>query len=295
MSNRVIIHIDLDAFFAQVEQVRLGYDRSIPLVVVQWNSLVAVNYKAREFGITRFDTLEDSKKKCEDLVSVHVPTLTKDDPVPRYRNEVDYSKQKISLKPYRDASEQIMSIVGSMFKCYEVASVDEVYLDVTEMVEDMIEKDGRKDDPNPQVHWGDALMVGEPVTISYGQDDLRLRYALEISTKIRGKITETLGYTCSAGIGHNKTLAKLVSAMNKPNKQTVIRSASVMDFMATVPFKKIRGLGGKFGENIVSDLDIKNASDVWCGSINSKGIFFGTAPRKVWTRRRHLDLRCIQG
>lgn len=31
-----------------------------------------------------------------------------------------------------------------------------------------------------------------------------------------------LGFECSAGIAHNKILAKLVCGMNKPNKQTVL-------------------------------------------------------------------------
>lgn len=39
--SRVIIHVDMDAFYAQVEQKRLGLDASVPLAVQQWNGACA--------------------------------------------------------------------------------------------------------------------------------------------------------------------------------------------------------------------------------------------------------------
>ena len=48
---RCIIHIDLDAFYCQVEQVRLGIDPKTPLGVQQWSGLIAINYPARAAGI----------------------------------------------------------------------------------------------------------------------------------------------------------------------------------------------------------------------------------------------------
>jgi nucleotidyltransferase/DNA polymerase involved in DNA repair len=50
---RVIVHLDLDCFYAQVEQRRLGIPASEPVAVQQWGSLLAVNYVARKFGIKR--------------------------------------------------------------------------------------------------------------------------------------------------------------------------------------------------------------------------------------------------
>lgn len=39
--KRVILHIDLDCFYAQVESLRLGVGPGVPLAVQQWNSLIA--------------------------------------------------------------------------------------------------------------------------------------------------------------------------------------------------------------------------------------------------------------
>lgn len=60
---RVVALCDSDAFYAACEQVRLGIDPSLPLLVQQWDALIAVNYPARKFGITRVEKIKDAKQK----------------------------------------------------------------------------------------------------------------------------------------------------------------------------------------------------------------------------------------
>jgi hypothetical protein len=65
-TTRVILHIDLDAFYAQVasasplnlqvEEHRHPELAGRPIAVQQWNSLIAVGYAARKFGVKRFHT-----------------------------------------------------------------------------------------------------------------------------------------------------------------------------------------------------------------------------------------------
>jgi nucleotidyltransferase/DNA polymerase involved in DNA repair len=57
---RGIVHIDLDAFYAQVEQTRLGIPVDEPLCVQQWSGLIAVNYAARAKGIKRHCSVDDA-------------------------------------------------------------------------------------------------------------------------------------------------------------------------------------------------------------------------------------------
>jgi DNA polymerase eta len=66
---RAIALFDQDAFYAGCEIVRLGIDPSRPLVVRQWDALIAVNYPARNFGIKRMDKVEDAKKKCPGMLT----------------------------------------------------------------------------------------------------------------------------------------------------------------------------------------------------------------------------------
>ena len=42
--------------------------------------------------------------------------------------------------------------------------------------------------------------------------------------ELRDAVQKQLGYSCSAGIAHNKLLAKLCSGLNKPAKQTILPS-----------------------------------------------------------------------
>lgn len=50
---RVVIHLDLDCYYAQVEQRRLKIPADQPVAVQQWGCLLAVNYVARKFGVLR--------------------------------------------------------------------------------------------------------------------------------------------------------------------------------------------------------------------------------------------------
>src|SRR6056300_817134 len=64
--QRVILLLDMDCFYAQCETVRLGLSQSLPLCLIQWNSVLAVNYPARDkFDIRRMDTLQVVREKCD--------------------------------------------------------------------------------------------------------------------------------------------------------------------------------------------------------------------------------------
>ena len=70
----------------------------------------------------------------------------------------------------------------------------------------------------------------------------------KIAAEVRQAIYDELGYTASAGISHNKTVAKIACTYNKPNGQTVVPSTCVKRALAEVPIKNIRWLGGKLGK-----------------------------------------------
>ena len=74
-SHRTIIHLDLDCFYAQVEQKRLGIPAEVPCAVQQWEGLIAINYAARAQGITRHMRVHEAKARCPELVCVHVQTI----------------------------------------------------------------------------------------------------------------------------------------------------------------------------------------------------------------------------
>nr|VWP00898.1 3-isopropylmalate dehydrogenase (3-IPM-DH) (IMDH) (EC (Beta-IPM dehydrogenase) [Ganoderma boninense] len=91
-------------------QVRLGIDPALPLVVQQWEALIAVNYPARKYGISRMDKARDAKKRCPHLVVVHVATYKEGEPEPGYWENPDTRTHKVSLDHYRRESMKIIQM-----------------------------------------------------------------------------------------------------------------------------------------------------------------------------------------
>jgi len=76
--HRIILLLDLDSFYAQTECVRLGYNAAeTSLALLQWNSVLAVTYPARRFGIQRGDSWQAVQEKSNgQCLAVHVPILS---------------------------------------------------------------------------------------------------------------------------------------------------------------------------------------------------------------------------
>lgn len=84
---RVILLLDLDCFYAQCERVRLGLPPDTSLALLQWDSVLAVTYPAREaFKIKRGDSWDDIHRKSNggQCLALHLPILTKEDATRTY-------------------------------------------------------------------------------------------------------------------------------------------------------------------------------------------------------------------
>ncbi|KAI1006987.1 hypothetical protein K3495_g1228 [Podosphaera aphanis] len=274
---RVIAHVDLDAFYAQCEMVRLDLPETQPLAVQQWQGLIAVNYPARKFGLNRHITITEAKKLCPDLIAQHVATWREGDEKWAYHDGAfkDMASHKVALDPYRLESRRILATIKESLpenlQIVEKASIDEVFLDLSAQVHSiMVQRYPELTEPPPYddpteflppppttaLDWrADALVdldEGETEFDDPDWDDIAILIGSEIVRSVRANILTKLKYTCSAGIARNKMLAKLGSAHRKPNQQTVIRHRATSHFLSKFKFTQIRGFGGKLGEQINS-------------------------------------------
>lgn len=274
---RVIAHVDLDAFYAQCETVRLGLDPAKPLAVQQWQGLIAINYPARAFGLSRHVTSAEALKVCPELILQHVATWKEGEESWAYSPDAfkEIATRKVSLDPYRQESRKILACIKAALprdlQRVEKASIDEVFMDLSAHVHSVLlerypELRGPPpyDDPSeylPKVpttvlDWkADALVEtgkedGEERDPDW--DDVVMVVASEIVRQVRQAVYETLGYTCSGGVAKNKMLSKLGSGYKKPNQQTVIRNRAIEHFLGEMKFTKIRMLGGKLGDEVVA-------------------------------------------
>lgn len=131
----MIAFVDLNAFFAQCEQNRLGRSITDPVVCAQWNALIAVSYAARKFGINRMDSVHSARQKCPDLVVGHAAVFKKGETHWQYLDgPPDQALHKVSLDPYRRELRKIIKILMRECDLVEKASVDECYMDLGRLV-----------------------------------------------------------------------------------------------------------------------------------------------------------------
>eukprot|EP00250_Pteridium_aquilinum_P034599 c7805_g1_i1 orf=558-2945(-) len=255
---RVIAHVDLDCFYVQVEQRKHPELRGKPTGVVQYNpwkggGLIAVGYEARKFGVTRNMRGDEAKKVCPDIELIQVPV----------------AHGKADLTQYRDAGSEVVEVLARKGTC-ERASIDEVYLDITEASAALSLQEAFSEEVLKSHILGHSEVAGEQSSVvkqwllkneADPKDHMLARGAVVIADLRMAVLTET-GFTCSAGIAHNKMLAKLASGMHKPAQQTLVPSSAVTALLATLPIKKMKQLGGKLGDSLQDDLQISFVGDL---------------------------------
>lgn len=269
--DRVVVLVDLDCFYCQVEHLRLGIPLDQPLAVRQWDGLIAVNYAARKQGISKLSTVDDAERKCPNIKMVHVEVIASKEDQEQIDRELEKclqlrdssemiklrSKCKASLERYREQSFKIMQILEEESKGnFERASIDEAFLDLTEMIDAEFEFGLPEEN---SIDWNGKIITSD---LDEPQDfysprspmDFRMMVASRIVHRIRSRVFNELGFTCSAGIGPNKMISKLVCSYNKPNGQTCCLPSSIPRLFSRIPLSSIRFLGGKLGkalENLV--------------------------------------------
>nr|XP_053627797.1 uncharacterized protein LOC128685338 [Cherax quadricarinatus] len=93
-------------------------------------------------------------------------------------------------------------------------------------------------------------------------DNLRLTCAALVCEDMRRAVLERTGFKCSAGIAHNKMLAKLSCGLHKPNQQTVLPQFGVGQLWETTKVGSVRNLGGKLGDSLTEELCCTTMADL---------------------------------
>ncbi len=148
-------------------------------------------------------------------------------------------------------SSQIMSIFRSYTDKVEPMSLDEAYLDITELV--------RPDLP-----------------------------ASKIAQYIRKIFMSDTFNSISAGVSYNKFLAKLASGMNKPDGLTVIDYQNVHDIFDNMDIGDFPGVG-KASKKVMHDNGIFNGRDLYEKTEFELIRLFGKRGRGLYNKARGID------
>lgn len=109
-SQTPILHVDMDAFFVEVELLQRPHLRGLPVAVggAERGVVTSASYEARGFGVNSAMPVAQAKRLCPDLIMIPV------------RHGV-----------YSAVSRRVMEILGSFTPLLEQVSVDEAFLDVS--------------------------------------------------------------------------------------------------------------------------------------------------------------------
>jgi len=235
--QRKIIHIDADCFYAAIEMRDNPELRGIPMAVggsaERRGVLTTCNYDARAYGVRSAMPTAHALRLCPQLTVVP-PQMHK----------------------YREASKVMRGIFANFTEVIEPLSLDEAYLDVSEVSD-------------------------EELT------------ATRIAKAIRQQVQEELDITVSAGVSVNKFIAKVASDWKKPDGLTVVPPDEVDGFVAALSVKKIPGVGAVTAEKM-HRYGLRTCADVREWSLHDLRRRFGKFGVVLHERARGRDERPVQ-
>ena len=182
MHAATILHADLDAFFAAVEQRDDRKLRGKP-VLVGGGVVLAASYEAKAFGIRTAMGGRQARRLCPHAIVVR----------PR-------------MSAYSEASKAVFEVFEDTTPLVEGLSIDEAFLDVR----------------------GLERLAGAPV---------------EIAARLRRRVLDEVGLPITVGVARTKFLAKVASAVAKPDGLLVVPPDDELGFLHPLPVERLWGVG----------------------------------------------------
>ncbi len=204
--ERIIVHSDLNNFYASVERVLNPSYKGKPLAVCgnkeeRKGIVLAKSEEAKRFNVKTGDTVWQAQKKCPDIIIVP----------PHF-------------KEYMFLSTEVKKIYAQWTDLIESYGIDECWLDLSRSTkvlppfENMYTEVGEKRYYSPE-------------------------YLRFIGDYIRGEVKGKLGLTVSCGVSFNKVFAKLGSDLKKPDGTTVIAKVNFEKVVGGLPVEDLLYVG----------------------------------------------------
>jgi DNA polymerase-4 len=184
-----ILHADLDAFYASVEQRDDPQLRGRP-VIVGGGVVLAASYEAKAYGIRTAMGGTQARRLCPQAIVVP----------PR-------------MSAYSDASKAVFAVFRDTTPLVEGLSIDEAFLDVR----------------------GLRRISGTP---------------REIAVRLRRRVLEQVGLPITVGVARTKFLAKVASAVAKPDGLLVVPPDGELAFLHPLPVERLWGVGPVTAEKL---------------------------------------------
>ena len=184
-----VLHADLDAFYASVEQRDAPALRGRP-VIVGGGVVLAASYEAKARGVRTAMGGRQARDLCPEAIVVP----------PR-------------MDAYSAASKDVFAIFRDTTPLVEGLSIDEAFLEV----------------------GGLRRIAGTPE---------------QIATRLRDRVRAEVGLAISVGIARTKFLAKVASAVSKPDGLLLVEPDREQEFLLPLPVERVWGVGAVTAEKL---------------------------------------------
>jgi len=228
VDDRFMMHVDIDAFFASVEQVLDPELRGRPVVVGGGRGghgvVASASYEARRFGLTAGMPIFRARELCPHAVCVGG-----------------------RFEQYNRFSERVLGLVAELSPAVERVSLDEARVDLRgcrllhgvwsarplSRLPFVREAQGvYRRCEGSAVPAGGRRMVPE-----------RVRWAVGLALRLKRVVRVRTGLTVSVGIGANAAVARMACSFGKPDGLAVVVPGAESAFLGMLDLRDIPGVG----------------------------------------------------
>ena len=241
---KVIFHIDVNSAYLSwtaTEQLKNGAEidiRTIPAIIggdqkSRHGIVLAKSIPAKRYGIHTGEPVANAFRKCSNLKSF----------------PPDH-------KMYREKSRELMAFLAEFCPNIEQVSVDECYMDVTDVI-------GR----------GESLV--------------------EVATALKDRVRDNFGFTVNIGISENKLLAKMASDFEKPDKVHTLFPGEIQEKMWPLPMRELF-MAGKSSVETLRKLEILTIGDLAKTDPGLVELHLKSHGRMLWEFANGIDHSQVQ-
>jgi DNA polymerase-4 len=228
----------MDCFYAAVHQRDDPTLRGKPVIIGGSPNgrgvVAAASYEVRRFGVRSAMPSSRAVRLCPHAVFI-----------------------KPEFHRYQAESARVFEIFRRFTEVIQPVSIDEAYLDVTEVYP----------------AWGTATALAR---------------------EIRRQVKEELNLTVSIGVGPNRLVAKIASDHDKPDGLTVVPPARVLEFLAPLNVRALQGVGPATARTLQEAFSVTTVAQLRELSSNQLSERLGSYGRVLYDYSRGIDGREVK-
>lgn len=251
--ERKILHIDMNSYFATVEQQANPYLRGKPIGVkgseAKRTIVAAASIEAKKYGVKTGMRVDEALEICPELI------LVVGEPI-----------------KYSSVTKKFIEIFERYTDKVEIFSIDEAFLDVTKTAHlfsrdcychsGIAPRNGQYPESR-KVLGLDSRCGGNDKRLDSSQARMTTEGVVEIAKRIKADIRLEIGewVTCSVGVGSNKFLAKLGSDMEKPDGLVIFNDDNTDELLLSCKLTDFCGIANRI-ERRLNQMGVYTVADL---------------------------------